>query len=135
MKQLTLILIAVAAFVASIALSGCTAVSDSVQKISDDLGDKALNASALIDIWKITPSDPVTNSMPSGKKVTVIGNVSSVPVVEKEGESLKDYIEYEKTSTPAWYNKDNVTVVERLRWTTGASTELQKAFLEKFKTD
>lgn len=131
MLYLTLII----AFCGLICTGGCQAMSDTAQKVSDDLGNNAINASALIDIWKITPSDPVTNGAPSGKKVTVIGNISSVPVVQGENETLKDYAEYEKTKTPAWYNKDNVTTVERLRWTSSNSIELQKAFLKKFEVE
>lgn len=115
--------------------AGCQAMSNTAQKISDDLGNKAINGYAFIDIWKITPSDPVANGAPSGKKVTIIGNFSSVPVVQRKGEIVLDFIEYENTETPAWYNKDNVTKVERLRWTSKNSSELQKAFLEKFKLD
>lgn len=115
--------------------TGCQAMSDTAQKVSDDLGNKAINGYAFIDIWKITPSDPVANGAPSGKKVTIIGNFSSVPVVQGKGEIVLDFIEYENTETPAWYNKDNVTKVERLRWTSKNSSELQKAFLGKFKLD
>lgn len=111
--------------------AGCTQLADTAQKVSDDLGDKAIDASALIDIWKIETSDATANGSPTGKKITVIGKVSSIPVTEKAGESLKDYVDYEKTETPAWYNAENVTKIERLRWTSDDTTELQKSLLKK----
>ena len=40
-------------------------------------------------------------------------------------------MDYEKTETPAWYNADKVTKVERLRWTSNDTTELQKSLLKK----
>lgn len=117
----------------AILLSGCTAMSDATQKISDDLGDKAFQANALIDIWKITPSDPMTNGTPSVKKITIIGNIKSVPIVGRKGETIKDYAEYHKTITPAWYNRDNVTVVETLILT-GDNVQLIQDFIDaKFK--
>jgi len=112
-------------------VTGCTQLAETAQKVSDDLGDKAIDASALVDIWKIETSDSTANGSPTGKKITVIGKVSSIPVTQKAGEELKDYVDYEKTETPAWYNADNVTKVERLRWTSNDTTELQKSLLKK----
>ena len=129
MKKILLSLII--ALTALFALAGCTQLAETAQKVSDDLGDKAIDASALIDIWKIETSDSTANGSPTGKKITVIGKVSSIPVTQKAGEELKDYVDYEKTETPAWYNSDNVTKVERLRWTSNNTTELQKSLLMK----
>ena len=108
--------------------AGCTAMSETTQKISDDLGDKALQANALIDIWKITPSDPMSNSMPTVKKITIIGNIKSIPLTARNGETIKDYAEYSRSVTPAWYNRDNVTEVETLILT-GASVQLIQDFI------
>ena len=109
-------------------LFGCTAISDTAQKISDDLGDKALQADAFIDIWKITPSDPMSNSLPTIKKITIIGNIKSIPLVARTGETVKDYAEYHKTVTPAWYNRNNITEVETLILT-GENTKLISDFI------
>ena len=122
----------VALLFALLAVTGCKSINETARKVSDDLGNKAISASAFVDIWQITPSDPASNAAPTGKKVTIIGNINSVPVAAQAGEELKDYAEYERTETPAWYNRDNVTVVERLRWTSDNSSELQKAFATKF---
>ena len=120
------------ALLALFALTGCTQLAETAQKVSDDLGDSVHDGYALVDIWKVTGSDAAANGSPSGKKVTVIGKISSIPVVQHEGTKVLDYVEYEKTRTPAWYNSNNVTEVERLRWTSKDTAELQKSFLSKF---
>jgi len=92
--------------------AGCSSMSKTAQKVSDDLGDKALQAHAFVDIWKVETSDGTANGSPTGKKITVIGDVKSIPLVSKNGETVKDYAEYRKTKTPAWYNSNNVTEEE-----------------------
>lgn len=117
-----------------VALTGCQAMSDTVKKVSDDLGDKALQAHAFVDIWKVTPSDPSTNSAPTVKKVTVIGDIKSIPLTAKEGETVKDYAEYSYTETPAWYNSSNVTKEERFTGTGDNAKEVAayaKKMMEK----
>lgn len=96
----------------AVLFAGCTAMNETAQKISDDLGDKALQAHAFIDIWKIETSDSTANGSPTGKKITIIGDVKSIPMTSKKDELVKDYGEYRKTVTPAWYNSNNVTVEE-----------------------
>jgi len=115
--------------VLSVILSGCQSMSDAAQKMSDDLGDKALQAHAFVDIWKITPSDPATNSAPTGKKITIIGDIKSIPLVSKNGELVKNYAEYRKTETPAWYNSSNVTKEESFI-ATGDNVEDLKKWVE-----
>lgn len=112
--------------------SGCKSMSDTAQKISDDLGDKALQAHAFVDIWKFTPSDPATNSSPSVKKVTIIGDVKSIPLTSKNGEYVKNYAEYRYTETPAWYNSSNVTK-EECYIATGDNVEDLKKWVEERK--
>ena len=115
-------------------LAGCQAMSDTAQKVSDDLGDKALQAHAFVDVWKVTPSDPASNGAPTGKKVTIIGDVKSIPLTSDtvSGKIVKDYAEYRKTKTPAWYNSDNVTEEEYFI-ATGDSTAEVKAWLKAKK--
>jgi len=98
-------------------LSGCKSMADAAKAISGDLGDKAMTGHAFVDIWKITPSNPTTNGSPTGEKITVIGDIKSIPLVGKQGETIKDYTEYRKTVTPAWYNRDNVTKEETFIFT------------------
>jgi len=105
-------------------MTGCNATSSAVKKVADEFGDSAHSGSVLIDIWQITPSDPTTNSAPTGKKVTIIGNIDSVPLVGKEGETVKDFAKYRKTKTPAWYNSDNVTEEEIFIFTGDNAKEL-----------
>ena len=104
---LTMSVLALTAF-----LSGCAVTGETIRKMSDDLGDKALQAHALVDIWKVESSDASANGSPTGKKITVIGDVKSIPLVTKDGETVKDYAEYRNTETPAWYNSSNVTKEE-----------------------
>lgn len=115
-------------------LAGCQAMSDTAQKVSDDLGDKALQAHAFVDVWKVTPSDPTNNGAPSGKKVTIIGDVKSIPLTSdaNSGKLVKDYAEYRKTKTPAWYNADNVTE-EEVFIATGDNIAEVKAWLKAKK--
>ena len=115
-------------------LSGCQTMSDTAQKVSDDLGDKALQAHAFVDVWKVTPSDPASNGAPTGKKVTIIGDVKSIPLTSDtaSGKIVKDYAEYRKTKTPAWYNADNVTEEEYFI-ATGDNTAEVKAWLKAKK--
>ncbi len=109
--------------------AGCADFRAAVTAVGDDLGDKALSGTALVDIWKITPSDPATNSAPAGKKVTVIGSLKSIPMVSHGKTQVKDYAEYRKTRTPAWYNRDNVTEEETLILTGDNAAEL-RTFLQ-----
>lgn len=113
-----------------VALAGCQAMSETAQKVSDDLGDRALQAHAFVDIWKVTPSDPSTNSSPTIKKITIIGDIKSIPLTAKEGEIIKDYAEYSYTETPAWYNSSNVTKEERFTGT-GDNTKEVVAYAKK----
>ena len=126
---------AIVALFALVAVTGCSQLAETTQKVSDDFGDSAHDGYALVDIWKVTASDATANGSPSGKKVTVIGKISSIPIVEHEGTKVLNYVEYEKTKTPAWYNAENVTEVERLRWTSKDTNELQKAMMKKFEIE
>lgn len=131
--------------IAVVAMTGCQAMNQTMQKISDDLGDKALQAHALVDIWKIEMSDSTGNAVPTGKKITVIGDVKSIPLVSKDGQTVKDYAEYRNTETPAWYNSDNVTkeevfigtgdnaqeVINFLKWKKAKAAEKAKAESEQ----
>jgi len=116
-------------------LSGCKSTASAVKKISDDLGDKVVQAHAFVDIWQITPSDPASNSAPTGKKVTVIGDIKSIPLVAKNGQTVKDYAEYRKTVTPAWYNAQNVTTEETLVCTGDNAKELMAFVKQKLELD
>lgn len=120
-----LVVIAIIAMLAALVLTGCKSMSETAQKLSDDLGDKAQQGFAFIDIWKVTPSDPATNSSPTIKKITIIGDVKSIPMTSKTGETVKDYAEYRKTKTPAWYNSDNVTEEESFIATGDSVKELK----------
>ena len=113
-------------------MTGCTAMNATAQKISDDLGDKALQAHAFIDIWKVETSDATANGSPTGKKITIIGDVKSIPLVSKNGELVKNYAEYRKTKTPAWYNSSNVTEEESYI-TTGDNVDELKNWIEARK--
>ena len=113
----------------AICCAGCADFRAAVTAAADGLGDKALSGTALIDVWKITPSDPATNSAPTGKKVTVIGSLKSIPMVSHGKAQVKDYAEYRKTRTPAWYNRDNVTEEETLILTGDNAAEL-RTFLQ-----
>ncbi|MCI6288035.1 MAG: hypothetical protein MR727_04780 [Lentisphaeria bacterium] len=113
----------------AICCAGCADFRAAVTAVGDGLGDKALSGTALIDVWKITPSDPATNSAPTGKKVTVIGSLKSIPMVSHGKAQVKDYAEYRKTRTPAWYNRDNVTEEETLILTGDNAAEL-RTFLQ-----
>lgn len=110
-------------------VTGCQSMSDAAQKVSDDLGDKALQAHALVTVLKVTPSDPATNSSPTLKQITVIGDIKSIPLVAKNGELIKNYAEYRYTETPAWYNSSNVTK-EEVFVTTGDNVEDLKKWVE-----
>lgn len=114
---------------AMVVFSGCTAMSDAAQKISDDLGDKANQMNAFVHVIKVTPSDPSTNSAPTIKDVTVIGSIKSIPLVNKDGQYVKNYAEYRYTETPAWYNSSNVTK-EEVYISTGDNTEELKKWIE-----
>lgn len=116
-----------------ILMSGCNSLSETAQKVSDDLGDKALQAHAFIDIWKVETSDATANGSPTGKKITVIGDVKSIPLTSKTGELVKDYGEYRKTETPAWYNSQNVTKEEVLILTGDNAKEFKTLLLQKAK--
>lgn len=121
---------AVLAVTLIVSLSGC-AVGETVQKISDDLGDKVSQGYALIDIWKVEVSDATANGSPTGKKITVIGDLKSIPIVSRDGAIAKDYAEYRKTINPAWYNSDNVTIEESLVCTGDNVGELKILLREK----
>ena len=110
--------------------SGCSSIGETVRDVSDDLGDKAISANALVHIVKITPADPATNSMPTGKAVTVIGSIESVPLVGKPGETIKDYFKYRYTETPSFWNSSSVTREETLI-VTGSHIELVREFLRQ----
>ena len=112
---------------------GCNAMSKTAQKMADEFGDSVHSGSVLVDIWQITPSDPTTNSAPTGKKVTIIGKIDSIPVVAKNGETVKDYAKYQKTETPAWYNSGNVTKEEVFICTGDNAKEVVAYAKEKIK--
>lgn len=116
-------------------MTGCTAMNATAQKISDDLGDKALQAHAFIDIWKVETSDATANGSPTGKKITIIGDVKSIPMVSKKDELVKNYGEYRKTITPAWYNSENVTVEESFIVTGDNVEELKKWYEARQKKE
>ena len=126
----TLILVLFGAVTLSTCLSGC-AFGETVQQISDDLGDKVMQGHALVDIWKIETSDYTANGSPTGKKITIIGDIKSIPLVSRDGAIAKDYAEYRKTRTPAWYNSDNVTEEESLTVTGDNVGELKILLREK----
>lgn len=130
MKKLMLLLLAATGV---LMIAGCQAMSDTAKKVSDDLGDKVTSGFAFVDIWKVTPSDPSTNSAPTGKKVTVIGRIDTIPVVAKDGELVKDYVKYSKTKTPAWYNSDNVTEEEIFVATGDNVKEVTNYFKQKLE--
>lgn len=111
--------------------AGCSSMSQTAQKISDDLGDKALQAHAFVDIWKVETSDATANGSPTGKKITVIGDVKSIPLTSRDGAIVKDYAEYRKTETPAWYNSGNVTKEEVIICTGDNAAELGKLLKSK----
>lgn len=113
-----------------VVLGGCS-FGETVQKISDDLGDKVLQGYALVDIWKIETSDATANGSPTGKKITIIGDIKSIPLVSRDGAIAKDYAEYRKTATPAWYNSDNITEEEVIVCTGDNAAEMKTLFLEK----
>ena len=111
-------------------LTGCT-FGETVQQISDDLGDKVSQGYALVDIWKVEVSDATANGSPTGKKITVIGDLKSIPIVSRDGAIAKDYAEYRKTINPAWYNSDSVTIEESLVCTGDNVAELKILLREK----
>jgi hypothetical protein len=119
------------ALLALFALAGCTQLAETAQKVSDDLGDKALQAHAFVDIWKVETSDSTANGSPTGKKITIIGDVKSIPMTSKDGATVKDYAEYRKTKTPAWYNSDNVTEEETFIGTGDNAKEVAAFFKAK----
>lgn len=119
------------AIVGAFALTGCTQLAETAQRVSDDLGDKALQAHAFVDIWKVETSDSTANGSPTGKKITIIGDVKSIPLTSKNGETVKDYAEYRKTKTPAWYNSDNVTEEESFIGTGDNAKEVAAWFKAK----
>lgn len=125
MKVLIVICVAILVY----AGLGCTAMNETAQKISDDLGDKANQMNAFVHVIKVTPSDPATNSAPTIKDITVIGSIKSIPIVNKNGEYVKNYAEYRYTETPAWYNSSNVTK-EEVYISTGDNTEELKKWIE-----
>lgn len=129
-KIVAVLLIILALLATWLTMSGCSSVGETARAVSDDLGDKALNANALVHIVKITPSDPATNSMPTGKAVTVIGSIESVPLVGKPGETVKDYFKYGYTETPSFWNSSSVTREETLI-VTGSHIKLVKEFLQQ----
>lgn len=100
--------------VSVVLLSGCSTTARTFQKMSDDLGDKVLQGHAFVDIWKVDASDATANGSPTGKKITVIGDMKSIPLTSDptSGKLVKDYGEYRHTKTPAWYNSSNVTEEE-----------------------
>jgi len=114
MKMKRIIILLTIALILTITgmLTGCTSASSAIKKVADEFGDSVHSGSVLVDIWQFTPSDPATNSAPTGRKVTILGKLDSIPVVAKKGETVKDYAKYQKTETPAWYNSDNVTKEE-----------------------
>lgn len=124
------ILLALGLVALSTCLTGC-AFGETVQQISDDLGDKVMQGHALVDIWKIETSDYTANGSPTGKKITIIGDIKSIPLVSRDGAIAKDYAEYRKTKTPAWYNSDNVTEEESLTVTGDNVGELKILLREK----
>ena len=83
---------------------GCAEFNKTAQRMSDNLSDKALTADAFVHVIKVTPSDPASNSAPTVKEDLIIGKVKSIPLVGKEGETVKDYAEYKKVKTAAWCN-------------------------------
>lgn len=92
MKQLTLILIAVAAFVASIALSGCSTTKQAVQ----NLEDKAVTLSGTFSLNKIVTMDTV-NKTPSVVSLIGWGNYTSIP-------TGMEFIQYRETSDASIFN-------------------------------
>ena len=112
---------------------GCTSLSKTASKVSDDLGDKTNSGFAFIDIWKITASDATANGSPTGKKITIIGNIKSIPIKGKKGDIVKDYGEYHYIESPAWYNSDNVTKEETIILTGDSVNDLGEYLLNEFK--
>lgn len=132
MKKMILMWLLLAVGIALLC-AGCSSLSKTAQKVSDDLGDKALQAHAFVDIWKVETSDATANGSPTGKKITVIGDVKSIPLTSRDGAIVKDYAEYRKTETPAWYNSGNVTKEEVIICTGDNAAEIAK--LLKLKLD
>jgi predicted small secreted protein len=92
MKQLILIIIAVAAFAASIALSGCSTTKQAVQ----NLEDKAVTLSGTFLMNKIVTMD-VINKTPSVISLVGYGNYTSVP-------TGMEFIQYHETSDASIFN-------------------------------
>lgn len=113
-------------FVLLVFLTGCASTNETFRKISDDLGDKAMQAHAFVDIWKIETSDSTANGSPTGKKITIIGDIKSIPLTSRQGEMVKDYAEYRSTETPAWYNSSNVTKETTIIFTGDSAKELKE---------
>jgi hypothetical protein len=114
--------------------AGCTAMSEAAQQVSEDLGDKAVDSNVFVSIIKVTPSDPTTNFSPTVKQLVAMGRVKSVPLVSKKGEMVKDYAEYRKTKTSAWYSSSIVTE-EEVFISTGDKVGELKAWYENLKKE
>ena len=52
-------------------------------------------------------------------------------MTSKDGATVKDYAEYRKTKTPAWYNSDNVTEEETFIGTGDNAKEVAAFFKAK----
>ncbi len=100
-------------------------------EIAGELENNVLQAHAFVDVWTIRASDAAANGAPAGKKVTVIGDIKSIPVTSAGSRKVKDYAEYRKTETPAWYNADNVTREEILILTGDSLKELRERLIQK----
>lgn len=92
MKQITLILIAVAAFVASIALSGC----GTSKQLAQNLEDKAVTLNGTFSMNKIVTMDAI-NKTPSVISLIGWGNYTSIP-------TGMEFIQYRETSDASVFN-------------------------------
>ena len=126
-----IVLIALLSILVLFTGTGCKSVSKTAQVVSGDLGDKATSGTALVSITKVTGSDALANGSPTGKSVTIIGNLKGIPIKGKDGDIVKDYGEYRYTESPAWYDKDNVTKETVIVFTGDNVKELKKYLLNK----
>jgi hypothetical protein len=120
-------------FITVFGFTGCNGLSKTAQTISGDLGDKATSGTALVNITKVTGSDALANGSPTGKNITIIGNLKSVPIKGKAGDIVKDYGEYRYTESPAWYNSANITKETVIIFTGDNVKELKNYLLNKRK--
>ena len=105
-------------------LAGCKAVN----AIANDLDGKALTGKASVQIIKMRSSDAISNGAPTGEVASIIGNLHSVPVVAKKGETLKDHCELTIETIPGLFDFTSPTKRLTFAFTSDSSVEFQKIF-------